>query len=64
MAAHDHRISAGDYEAFNRFKDTRKSFATVELTEEKASAISASRMDARHAHLDTMLDERTDRQSE
>ena len=50
-------IAAEDYEAFKRFRDSRRSFATVELSEEKAAAISASRMDARHAHLDAMLDE-------
>jgi hypothetical protein len=36
---------------------SRRSFATAELSEEKANAISASRMDARHAHLDAMLDD-------
>ncbi len=50
-------IAAEDYEAFKRFKETRRSFATVELPEEKAKAISSSRMDDRHAHLDAMLDE-------
>jgi len=51
-------IAAEDYEAFKRFNETRRrSFATVELSEEKANAISSSRMDARHAHLDAMLDE-------
>ncbi len=50
-------IAAEDYEAFKRFRDARRSFATVELSDEKAAAISASRMDARHAHLDAMLDE-------
>jgi len=50
-------IAAEDYEAFKRFKDSRRGFATLELPEEKANAISASRMDARHAHLDAMLDE-------
>jgi PHD/YefM family antitoxin component YafN of YafNO toxin-antitoxin module len=50
-------IAAEDYEAFKRFKDSRRSFATTELSEEKAAAISASRMDVRHAHLDAMLDE-------
>ncbi len=33
-----------------------RSFATVELADGKAAAISASRMDVRHAHLDAMLD--------
>ena len=50
-------IAAEDYEAFKRFKGSRRSFATVDLPEEKARAISSSRMDERHAHLDTMLDE-------
>lgn len=50
-------IAAEDYEAFKRFKESRRSFATVDLSEEKARAISSSRMDKRHAHLDTMLDE-------
>ncbi len=50
-------IAAEDYEAFKRFKASHRSFATVELSEEKANAISASQMDARHAHLDAMLDE-------
>ena len=34
----------------------RRSFATAELPEEKAEAIGQSRMDARHAHLDALLD--------
>jgi A/G-specific adenine glycosylase len=34
-----------------------RSFATIELPEAKADAISASRIDERHAHLDKMLDE-------
>ncbi|MGD0434498.1 MAG: type II toxin-antitoxin system Phd/YefM family antitoxin [Acetobacteraceae bacterium] len=50
-------IAAEDYEAYRRFKEARRSFATTELQEAKANAISASRMDARHAHLDAILDE-------
>jgi len=50
-------IAAEDYEAFKRFRESHRTFATAELPEEKANAISASRMDARHAHLDAMLDE-------
>jgi PHD/YefM family antitoxin component YafN of YafNO toxin-antitoxin module len=50
-------IAAEDYEAFRRFQESRRSFATAELSEEKANAISASRMDPRHAHLDAMLGE-------
>jgi PHD/YefM family antitoxin component YafN of YafNO toxin-antitoxin module len=50
-------IAAEDYEAFKQYKESRRSFATAELSEEKANAISASRMDPRHAHLDAMPDE-------
>lgn len=50
-------VAAEDYEAFARFKESRRSFATVDLPEEKADAIGASRMDDRHAHLDALLDE-------
>jgi PHD/YefM family antitoxin component YafN of YafNO toxin-antitoxin module len=50
-------VAAEDYEAFKRFRESRRSFASVELSDERANAISASRMDARHAHLDAMLDE-------
>ena len=50
-------IAADDYEDFKRFRDSRRSFATAELSEEKANAISASRMDARHERLDAMLDD-------
>jgi hypothetical protein len=34
----------------------RRNFATAELPEKKAKTIGASRMDARHEHLDSMLD--------
>jgi len=50
-------IAAEDYEDFKRFKNSRRCFATAALSEEKADAISASRMDPRHAHLDAMLDD-------
>ncbi len=50
-------IAAEDYEAFRRFREAHRSFATTQLSEEKADAISSSQMDARHAHLDAMLDE-------
>ncbi len=49
-------IGPDEYQAFKRFQEQRRSFATVELSAEKAAAIGATRMDARHAHLDTMLD--------
>jgi PHD/YefM family antitoxin component YafN of YafNO toxin-antitoxin module len=49
-------VSADEYEELKRFRESRRSFATAELPEEKVKAIAASRMDPRHAHLDRMLD--------
>ena len=45
-----------EYEEFKRFREHRRSFATAELPEEKVKAIGASRMDAKHKHLDAMLE--------
>jgi hypothetical protein len=49
-------VAADEYEEFKRFRENRRSFATAELPEEKVEAIRGSRMDARHAPLDKMLD--------
>lgn len=49
-------IGADEYEEFKRFRESRRSFVTAELSEEKVKAIGASRMDARHKHLDRLLD--------
>jgi hypothetical protein len=49
-------VGPEEYEEFRRFRENRRSFATAELPEEKVEAIRASRMDERHAHLDTLLD--------
>jgi prevent-host-death family protein len=49
-------VGADEYEEFRRFRESRRSFATAELPEEKVRAISASRMDERHAPLDKLLD--------
>jgi hypothetical protein len=38
-----------------RFRESRRSFATTELPEEKVEAIRRSRMDERHAPLDKLL---------
>jgi hypothetical protein len=50
-------VGPDEYEEFKRFREARHSFATAELSDEKVRAIGASRMDARHAHLDDMLKE-------
>ena len=49
-------VGPDEYEEFKRFRDSRRSFAAAELPEEKVEAIRASRMDARHAPLDKLLD--------
>jgi len=49
-------VAPDEYEEFRRFRESRRSFATAELPEEKVKASGASRMDTRHAHLDAMLD--------
>lgn len=49
-------VGPDEYEEFKRFRESRRSFATVDLPEEKVEAIRTSRMDPRHAHLDKLLD--------
>ena len=49
-------VGPDEYEEFKRFRESRRSFATVDLPEAKVKAIGASRMDTRHAHLDALLD--------
>lgn len=45
-----------EYEAFERFKAQRRSFRTVDLTDEEIQEIDNSRMDPRHDHLNALLD--------
>src|SRR6266403_5600771 len=49
-------VAPDEYEEFRRFKQHRRSFATAELSDEKAQLIRSSRMDERHAHLDAMFE--------
>jgi hypothetical protein len=49
-------VPPDEYEAFEKFKAQRQSFATRELPEEKIKAIAATEMDRRHDHLNTLLD--------
>jgi hypothetical protein len=49
-------VAAEEYEEFRRFQQRRRSFATADLSDERAKAIGSSRMDERHAHLDAVLD--------
>ena len=48
-------VDPEEFEEFQRFRG--RSFATAELPEDKIKAIGAARMDARHGHLDQMLDQ-------
>ena len=49
-------VGADEYEEFKRFRDSHRSFATAELSDEEVKAIGSSRMDPRHKHLDAILD--------
>ena len=48
-------VSPGEYAEFKLYRESRRSFATAELSEE-SQAIRSSRIDPRHADLDRMLD--------
>ncbi len=50
-------VGPDEYEAFMRFRGSRRSLATAERSDEKLGAIGASRMDERPADLDNMLKE-------
>ena len=50
-------VRPDEYEEFMRFKAAhRRTFETTELSDEKAAAIAAVRMDPRHDHLNALLD--------
>ena len=48
-------VGPDDYEEFKRFRQQRHSFATAELSEDRIKAISESKMDPRHDHLNALL---------
>jgi len=49
-------VGPEEYEEFRRFRENRRSFATAELSDDKVEQIAKSRMDRRHAELDSVLD--------
>jgi PHD/YefM family antitoxin component YafN of YafNO toxin-antitoxin module len=49
-------VSPDEYEEFKRFRESRRSFDTANLLEDKAEAVGSSCMHPRHADLDKMLD--------
>jgi PHD/YefM family antitoxin component YafN of YafNO toxin-antitoxin module len=51
-------VSGSDYEAYMRMKaHMPKAYAVEELSEETIQAIAASKMDAKHDHLNSLLDD-------
>jgi len=51
-------VGPDEYEAFKRFKESHRSFATAELSEDKVREIASTSMDARHDHLNALLDQK------
>jgi hypothetical protein len=49
-------VGAHQYEELLKLKGNRRSFATADLSDEKARAITSSRMDKRHDRLNKVLD--------
>jgi hypothetical protein len=49
-------VPADEYREFMRFKAQRRSFATADLSDDEVRAIADARMDARHDHLNALLD--------
>lgn len=49
-------VAAHEYEELLRLRDNRRSFATVDLSDEEVEAITSSQMDPRHNHLNDLLD--------
>ena len=49
-------VPPDEYQEFERFRAQRRSFATVDLAEDKVRAVAAARMDPRHDHLNALLD--------
>lgn len=49
-------VAAHEYEELLKLKNNRRSFATTDLSDEEVKAITASRMDPRHDHLNELLD--------
>jgi PHD/YefM family antitoxin component YafN of YafNO toxin-antitoxin module len=49
-------VGAHEYEELLKLKNARQSFATEDLSDEEVKAITSSRMDPRHDHLNELLD--------
>jgi hypothetical protein len=49
-------VAPHEYEELRKLKGMRRRFLTAELSDEEAEGIASSRMDARHDHLNKLLD--------
>jgi hypothetical protein len=49
-------VPPDEFEAFERFRAQRHSFATADLPADVMKEVMETQMDARHAHLDALLD--------
>jgi hypothetical protein len=47
-----------EHEELLKLNDSRRSFATEELSNEEVEAIASQRMDPRHDHLNALLDQK------
>ncbi len=50
-------VPPDEYAEFELFRAQRRSFALIDLSDEQAAALAASRMDSRHDHLNALLDD-------
>lgn len=48
-------VAPHEYEELHKLKNMRRRFLTAELPDEEVERIAASRMDARHDHLNALL---------
>jgi len=49
-------VSAHEFEELQRYRQSRRSFATAQLPDDIIEEVRNTRMDERHAHLDILLD--------
>ena len=49
-------VATHEYEELRKLKDMRRRFLTAELSDADVEEIAASRMDARHDHLNALLE--------
>ena len=49
-------VATHEYEELRKLKNMRRRFQTAELSDQEVNQIAASRMDARHDHLNALLE--------